>query len=278
MTESTPLLHPKAEQTIHPPKLYTLPYALRFIGCFLCNLLPLILKYSLTPADSWSNILARFAILVLPDYLQDFIWAPLNRVLDYAAFEAIIGQPDPSDRETIRKSDSLNVVMKGVALKLPAIVISIAITLRQGDTGFCVSFLAALVCPVVMGGAAFLILLPLAEEVQSAKKARDRAVEESAPELRQLQQRYANRARGRERLRSAWKVILLGGRLVLCAPSLTIHNLPMYIRLIIQVNSTDEAFDKMVQGLPKARPIIAMMRQRGIMHYAFVACQKEWLE
>ena len=155
---------------------YILPYAVLLLVCFLCNLIPLIPTSFFRVFFPEDSLILPLCVLVVPDYIQDMLWPPLGQVLDCVAFRALCGQRNLAVTRLIRKSDSLDAVLKGCILKVPAIVTTVIVVLRQAGLSTWLSVMIAVLCPGLTGGAAFVISAASVRMVQTRKLERDDAL------------------------------------------------------------------------------------------------------
>jgi hypothetical protein len=172
-TDKTPLLGTLKQ---HASGYYILPYSFLVVVCFSCNLVPLLPTHVFEVVFPRHSTILQLCVLVVPDYIQDILWPPLGRMLDYTAFSALYGQQSLSVRRLIRKSDTLNVILKGCILKVPAIVTTIIVALRQAGVPTWRSVMIAVLCPSLTGGIAFVISVASVRMVQSRKSERDDAL------------------------------------------------------------------------------------------------------
>ncbi|KAK3934399.1 hypothetical protein QBC46DRAFT_273867 [Diplogelasinospora grovesii] len=266
LTDKTPLLGAYKRT----PRCYILPYALLLVVCVLCNLVPLIPSRILVATFS-DSVGLRLFLLLLPDYLQDVLWPPLGHLLDYMAFNA------SSVRRLIRKSDSLNAILKGLLLKVPLILITFLVALRLAGLSIWLSSMLAVLCSGLMGGIAFIISVDSVRMLQGLKSKRDDAVEGCAPERDNLQICYTAAMKSRERFRRVWKLLLFAGVCVLLLLATSSENTAVCIRLGHQIRSMDETYEKMVQSFPKASRVLEAMRETGgITAHIVFACERVW--
>lgn len=177
--ETTPLLGISSHhQTCWPALLY----AVLFSFCFGCSFIPLV------PTRSFEIILSPDVASLLrsglvTDLLQDVLWVQVRLVLQDSAYQGACCGSSQSERRIIRKADSLGVVLKGCALKVPATVATTGLSLRQ--TGLpvwlCVLLSGALLATLALN--AIYIISPLTLEIQARKVARDDAVYATSPTL-----------------------------------------------------------------------------------------------
>lgn len=177
--EITPLLGISSHrQTCWPALLY----AVIFCFCFGCSFIPLV------PTRSFEIILSPDVASLLrsglvTDLLQDVLWVQVRLVLQDSAYQGACCGSSQSERRIIRKADSLGVVLKGCALKLPATATTTWLSL--GQTGLpvwlCVLLSSALLAILALN--AIYITSPLALEIQVRKAARDDAVYATSPTL-----------------------------------------------------------------------------------------------
>ncbi|KAK3935208.1 hypothetical protein QBC46DRAFT_272234 [Diplogelasinospora grovesii] len=271
-TDKTPLLGAHKRT----PRCYILPYALLLVVCVLCNLVPLIPSRILEATFS-DSVGLRLFLLLLPDYLQDMLWPPLGHVLDYMASNALYGQPSFSLRRSIRKSDSLNAILKGLLLKVPSIFITFLVALRLAGLSIWLSSMLAVLCSGLMGGIAFIISVDSVRMLQGLKSKRDDALEGCTPERDDIQICYTAAMKSRERFRRVWKLLLFTGVCVLLLLATSSENTAVCIRLRHQIRSMDETYEKMVQSFPKASRVLEAMRETGgITAHILVACERVW--
>ena len=121
-TEITPLQGTSQVRPALPPIRCILFYGF-FLGLFLfCNVLPFIPEAFYPKAflpDDFAKL--QNCMLVAVDYVVAISWSFLKRVVEYAGSEATRRQAEPSQRRAIRKSESVNALIKALLKILPII-------------------------------------------------------------------------------------------------------------------------------------------------------------
>ncbi|KAI1158983.1 hypothetical protein F5B18DRAFT_638741 [Nemania serpens] len=252
--EITPLLGISSHrQTCWPALLY----AVIFCFCFGCSFIPLV------PTRSFEIILSPDVASLLrsglvTDLLQDVLWVQVRLVLQDSAYQGACCGSSQSERRIIRKADSLGVVLKGCALKLPATATTTWLSL--GQTGLpvwlCVLLSSALLAILALN--AIYITSPLALEIQVRKAARDDAVEAALWTADDNQSQYMA-------VMKTWGVFFFIRRVIigflLCVLYLYGGSPVTVLRLAHHVFSIDDACEKMAQSAPKASHIIRLARR-----------------
>ncbi|KAH8193650.1 hypothetical protein TruAng_012181 [Truncatella angustata] len=145
--------------------------------CVSLNLTPIIFYLSYFEKTNWSEsgfIRLQFIVLVLPDYLQKPLWAPVALSLEEAAFQAVCGRCNGA--RAIRKSGALDTVARTVLLKCISTGSTTFFALYNAGLGFWLSLALASASITIIFCLSTHIFGSLAEEAQKRKSERDDAV------------------------------------------------------------------------------------------------------
>ena len=288
--ETTPLRgHAPTRRT---SVLFTIPYSLTLLCCLLCNAGPFlpvtdawVAHFSLDPTR------AQLALLVAPDYMQDILWPSTEQMLDNVAFVSLRNLPN---RRPIRKSDSVNAMIKGIALKIIPACITTCLALTQSGLPLVLALFVTLVGQILYGWVTFTIFTPLATEIEMRKSRRDDDLyvfsvffaataklinfsEANKPDADETQERYTASSKLRGIIYMCWKASLLIGTVAVFLFGPPGRNTALWARLGHQVYAIDETWHKIWQSLTKARRISAACSQSGgIVCNLVKACERTW--
>ena len=130
-TERTPLQGTSHLPACPPSIWYCLPYCFLLLLFLLCNLFALNPKVFLPKTflpDDFATL--QLCMLLAADFIMDMSWPWLGHVLEYAGSIAIGRQPEKWKRRAIRKSESLNALLKSI-LRFLSIFSTIGIASEQ---------------------------------------------------------------------------------------------------------------------------------------------------
>lgn len=274
------------------------PYLVLFSVCFCLNFTPVALHHPYFQESNWSEkgfVIVQYGFLVLPDFLQKSLWAPIALVLNDVAFLAVSNHPEKHLRKAGRKSDSLDSIARALVLKCFSVGLTTFSALYKTNLGVWCSLGGAMALIYMMFSMSKRMFLPVAEEVQRYKSQKDDAVSVQLATYAELQKLTRSsesenrdsatrneKQNGYVGAKSLQDLIRLGWRLSLASLVLMIfylaasrENLALLLRLGHQVYSIDEAFEKYVESLPKASKICQADDER-IVFKGLRACPRVW--
>lgn len=155
----------KSRHRTPTPLIHSLLYLLLLLSAISCNFLPLLCR-------SVSGFASIF-VVVVSDLAFAILWDPVTRVLQAAVFDAVSQSRDPDTWRVMRKSESLNVVLKNLLSKIPSTMVTIGLASRQAGLSICSCCAASGVCLIFVGGGTFMTSIKYARPLQKLRVQRD---------------------------------------------------------------------------------------------------------
>lgn len=174
-TDETPLLG--AHHYQRHPRCYTIAYMLLLVACLLCNLVPLVSLNILESIFSLKNsVPLQLAVFMVPDFFQRVFLPCIGQVLDYSSYLSLASLDDRLRRRAIRKSDSINAILKAGMLKIPPTTVTTILALRKAGLSFWLSSLLTTLYLALIALTAYIAFTPLAKVIQVRRSTRDDSV------------------------------------------------------------------------------------------------------
>lgn len=107
------------------------------------------------------------------DQIQVECWRPFQPVLDHTSYLSLKHGQDASTKGSIRKSDSLHTILKGLILKVIPTAVTSTMVLEGLGLPFWAAFSLTTGLLFMMGAVNFWLFLPLAETIRKNKTMRD---------------------------------------------------------------------------------------------------------